>query len=391
MRDLQSRIESPAGRDIRPSGSPLRIVHIIKHCGRANGSVHMAVDLACVQARAGHDVIFVSSGGTFEPLLAQYGVCHINLPHDQKTPITLLRSAWKLTRMALRIRPDVLHAHMMSSALIGFLASKLSGVPLVTTVHNSFDRHSVLMRLGRKVVAVSEAERERLLSQGYGEDQLVAVMNAPSNSPREAFMRDDRELAIESPCIVAVNGLHRRKGVFDLIAACIEVFKEFPEWKLYIAGEGPDSESLEQQSKAAGISDRVIFLGLLVTPRPLLEKADIFVLASYADPCSLAVGEARAAGCAIIATAVGGTPEMLEFGRAGRLVPPGDPTRLAAELRGLMLDEGVRKELRAAALEGADIFDVCRLVGDYDHVYREARRSGPMPADISVGVDSHVS
>jgi glycosyltransferase involved in cell wall biosynthesis len=355
------------------SSRPMRVVHIIKHCGYGNGSVHVAVDLACVQAQAGYDVTFVSSGGTFEPLLAQNGVLHINLSHEQNRPMSVLRTGYKLARLARRLRPDVLHAHMMSSAIVGYAASKLSGVPLVTTVHNSFDRHSVLMRLGRKVVAVSDAERQQLLRKGYKSDQLVAVMNAPNNSPREMFMKNAATLDIKSPCIVAANGLHRRKGVFDLIDACVELFPDFPDWSLYIAGEGPDREKLEDQVKSAGLSDRVHFLGFLSSPRELLKKTDIFVLASYADPCSLAIGEARSAGCAIVATHVGGTTEMLEFGKAGRLVAPGNPKQLAGELRGLMADDEERKRVGQAALEGSEIFDVHRLVGDYAQVYRDAR------------------
>ncbi len=354
-------------------GTPMRVVHVIKHCGYANGSVHMAVDLACVQAQAGYEVTFVSGGGTFVPLLEQNGVRHITLEHDQRKPLTLIGAAFKLTSLVRRTRPDVLHAHMMSSALVGYVASKLSGVPLVTTVHNSFDRHSILMRLGHKVVAVSGAEREHLIGQGYRRDQVVAIMNAPSNSPRDAFMENEREPKIQSPCIVAINALHRRKGVFDLITACTTLFRELPDWRLYIAGEGPDREALEEQARAAGISERVIFLGFLDKPGPLFKKADIFVLASYADPCSLAIGEARAAGCAIVATAVGGTPEMLEFGNAGRLISPGKPEQLAAELRLLMTDKDARKNLRRAALKGSKIFDVHRLVGDYHRVYQMAR------------------
>ena len=331
---------------------PMKVVHLLKHCGYGNGSVHVAVDLACVQAEAGDEVTVVSSGGTFVPLLEQYGVRHLALPHEQSKPLDMLKAAWTLARLARRERPDVLHAHMMSSALVGYMASKLSGVPLVTTVHNSFDKHSVIMRLGRKVIAVSEAERQALLARGYNPKQLVSVMNAPNNTPRDAFMEDGRVLDIVSPCIVAANGLHARKGVADLIVACSGLFKEIPGWRLYIAGEGPDREKLEAQVNAAGMADRTTFLGFLTAPRPLLEKADIFVLASYADPCSLAVGEARSAGCAIVATDVGGTPEMLEFGRAGRLVKPGDPAGLAKQLRALMIDEQARKDLRKGGVRG---------------------------------------
>jgi glycosyltransferase involved in cell wall biosynthesis len=352
----------------------LRIIHIIKHCGYANGSVHVAVDLACEQASGGAKVTFVSGGGTFEPLLARHGVEHIRLPHEQSRPVSLLVAAWKLTRLARKIKPDVLHAHMMSSALIGYAASRLSGVPLVTTVHNSFDRHSVIMRLGDRVVAVSDAEREQLLRKGYKKDEVVAVMNAPNRSPREKFIVPEEPVTLVSPCILAANGLHRRKGVADLIVACQSVFAEIPDWKLYIAGEGPDREELEHQVQDAGLQDRVHFLGFRHSPRPLMEQSDIFVLASYADPCSLAIGEARSAGCAIVATAVGGTPQMLDYGAAGRLISPGQPEELAFELRRLMLDREARQDLRQSALRGSQVFDVERLLRDYEQVYRSVAK-----------------
>lgn len=366
------------------SQAPMRIVHLIKHCGHANGSVHVAIDLACIQAQAGADVTVVSGGGTFVPLLEQFGVRHLLLPHAQNEPLDVLRAAWAMVRLARRERPDVLHAHMMSSAVVGWIASRFSGVPLITTVHNSFDPHAVLMRLGDRVVAVSEAERRELLRRGYNKKKLVAVMNAPDQSPRERFMEDGRTVTVQRPCIVAANALHQRKGVFDLIQACERLFDKFPEWKLYIAGEGPDKESLEQMAKSLGREDRIIFLGFLPSPRPLMEQSDIFVLASYADPCSLAIGEAVAAGCAIVATAVGGTPEMLRFGQAGRLVEPGNVDQLTTMLQDLMSHPETRAELSQEARSGADIFNVQRLLGDYARVYRDAQRSRRGNADARV-------
>jgi glycosyltransferase involved in cell wall biosynthesis len=184
-----------------------------------------------------------------------------------------------------------------------------------------------------------------------------------------------------SPCILAANGLHGRKGVADLIVACQSLFAEIPDWKLYIAGEGPDRENLQRQVQEAGLQHRIHFLGFRHAPRPLMEQSDIFVLASYADPCSLAIGEARSAGCAIVATAVGGTPQMLEYGAAGRLITPGQPEELAFELRRLMLDREARQDLRQAALRGAEIFNIDRLLRDYDQVYRSVSKRPRRGAD----------
>jgi glycosyltransferase involved in cell wall biosynthesis len=348
------------------------VVHIAKHCGYANGSVHVAVDLACLQARAGYDVVFFSGGGTFVEMMQQHGVRHVTMRQDQRNPFTFLRAAIGLFILCRRSRPSVLHAHMMGGAVIGYAVSVLTGIPLVTTVHNSFDRHSILMRLGHRVVAVSKAEKDHLIQRGYDQARVAVIWNAPNNSPRETFMCNTTDIALARPCIVAACALHRRKGVFDLIDAYAQVLPLFPRWRLYIAGEGPDSGSLAAQAAALGIADRVTFLGFIPDPRTLYRQSDIFVLASYADPGSLSIGEARAAGCAIIATSVGGTIEMLDYGAAGRLVSPGAPLQLAAALRALMQDPAARATLGEAAISGSEVFSAKRLVGDYEAVYRDA-------------------
>jgi glycosyltransferase involved in cell wall biosynthesis len=348
------------------------IVHLIKHCGYGNGSVHVAVDLACAQAKAGYDVIVASGGGTYVELLQLHGVRHLTMPQNLRAPAATAASVWRLLQLCRSEKPLVIHAHMMGSASAGYLVSRATGIPLVTTVHNSFDRHSVIMRLGDRVVAVSCAERENLLAKGYPPQKVNVVVNAPNNSPREAFMRNTGPIELARPCITAICGLHRRKGVFNVIDAFAMVAADFPDWRLYIAGEGPDGEDLRAQAGKSPFADRIVFLGFVAAPKTLFAQTDIFVLASYADPGSLSIGEARAAGCAIVATAVGGTPEMLDNGKAGRLVPPGAPEPLAAELRLLMGDPALRASLQAAALGGAAAFDCAELVGRYDKVYREA-------------------
>jgi glycosyltransferase involved in cell wall biosynthesis len=350
-----------------------RVVHIAKHCGYANGNVHVAVDLACVQAQAGYDVTFVSAGGTFVELLFQHGVRHVTLRQEIRKPFAMLHSAYALARLCRAEQPDVIHAHMTAGAALGFIASQVSGTPLVTTVHNSFDPQSIVMRLGRRVVAVSKAERDNLIRKGYSPERVMTVVNAPDNSPRKTFLKNDRIYQLDRPCIAMICALHRRKGVYDVIKAFSTLAADFPDWCVYIAGEGPDRAALESQSAVAGLSDRIKFLGFVNEPSILLEQLDIFVLASYADPGSLSIGEARAAGCAIVATAVGGTSEMLDYGGAGRLVSPGDPRALGDELRKLMQDPTALAELRKAARTGSEVFDVRNLVGRYEDVYRSAR------------------
>lgn len=349
-----------------------KIIHLAKHCVDGNGHVHVAVDLACVQAEAGCDVMFVSCGGTYEAMLEHNGVRHVKLDQDYNKPLSLLQTIWKLASIVRSFQPDIIHAHMMGSAVVGYIVALGHRTQLITTVHNSFDPHSSIMRLGKRVVAVSNAEKHHLVGRGFSEERLDVVMNAPGHSPRELVRHNEQDLVLQRPCIATVCGLHRRKGVLDLLDAFKLLSGELAAWRLYIAGDGPDRTMLEAHAVAAGIADRVTFLGAVPAPRVLYEQTDIFALCSYADPCSLVIGEARSSGCAIVATAVGGTVEMLEFGRAGSLVPPGDPVQLASELGRLMRDPEARKKLQEASRRGAEIFDVHRLLSDYDLVYQSA-------------------
>lgn len=346
----------------------MRIAHVLKHCEAGNGHVHVAVDLACEQAAVGHEVHFASGGGAYEELLASRGVRlhRITERPASRAPITLRDLAGAIRS----IRPDVVHAHMMSSAAFAAVICRPSRIPLVTTVHNSFDRHSVLMRVGDRIVAVSSAERELLLERGYPENRVRTVQNGSLGTARAAL--DGRDLgAVQQPTIATLSGLHRRKGVRFAIEAFARLATEFPEWHLTIIGEGPDRLELEALVGEHGLGGRVHLPGSTLTPLPWLRQAEIFVAPSLAEPFGLSVAEARSVGCAVIGSDVGGIPEVLDGGAAGMLVPPGDADALASALRLLLSDPAERGRWRRRAREGAERFSVSRMTADYDLVYGE--------------------
>ncbi|WP_375401491.1 glycosyltransferase family 4 protein [uncultured Amnibacterium sp.] len=348
-------------------------MHLLKHSRRGNGSVHVAVDLACAQADAGHEVFLASGGGSYDDLLAAHGVRVVRLP--EATGVRqALGSARALLSASRRIRPDIMHAHMMSSAVIAYPVSKAVRAALVTTMHNSFDRHSVFMRLGKVVIAVSDAERRLLLSRGYPATQVVTVLNGTAGSAREQLPLDDIG-ELRRPGIITLSGLHKRKAVGDVITAFADLHPTLPEWHLNIVGGGPDRAELESRVDGLGLRDSVHFMGSTLTPRPLLDAAEIFATASLADPCPLGVMEARVAGCAVVGTAVGGIPEILEHGAAGQLVPSSDPVAMAAALRTLMSDPETLAAWRAKALAGSDYFSIRRVAGDHERVYRSVLRT----------------
>jgi glycosyltransferase involved in cell wall biosynthesis len=352
----------------------MRVIHLVNHCDRG-GNVHVAVDLACLQSLNGHVVMYASAGGRYEDLLAQHGVQHEFLPQNLRNP---LAAGWNLARLigvCRSFRPDILHAHMMSGAAHGYLVSRLLRMPLVTTVHNSFDRHSRLMRLGDRVVAVSESERSLLLKQGYQADRLHVVLNGTIGTPRDDWQESQGEIELKRPSVTTVCGLERRKGVHDLIEAFRIVTPRAPAWHLYIAGDGPERRTLEHQAGKCGIADRVHFLGHVDNPKAIFAGTDIFVLASHAEPFGLSISEARHAGCAVIGTSVGGISEQLEHGRAGKLVQPGDPAGLARQLEVLMTNPAGFTNAKERAKHNSEYFNVRRVFDDYLAVYETALKA----------------
>jgi glycosyltransferase involved in cell wall biosynthesis len=163
------------------------------------------------------------------------------------------------------------------------------------------------------------------------------------------------------PAITTLAGLTFRKGIDVLLDAFEIVHRAVPKAQLYIIGQGPDREAFLAQAATLEAREQIHFLGFQPDPRPYLARTEIFVLASRREPFGLVIVEARAAGCAIVASDVDGIPEALDGRRCGLLVPPGDPGQLATALVSLLTDEAALAYWKRVALEGLEKYDVARL------------------------------
>ena len=350
----------------------MRVLHLANHLDRlGNGIVNAAVDLAWYQAKGGHDVSAASSGGAFVDLLERVGVRHHPLP-QREGPLTMARAAAKLHRLVAEVRPDVVHAHMVTGALLARTVRGRRRFALVCSVQNEWQRHATLMRVGDAVVAVSEANAVALQARGFESRKLHVVPNGTLGSPRLDGSEDRAEL--QHPAITTVAGLYERKGLPELVTAFERLPARFGA-HLYIVGEGPYRPELEARVRDSAAGDRIHLEGFQSDAMPYLRATDIFVLASRKDPFPLVLSEARAAGCAIVGTDVDGIPEALERGRAGLLVPPRDADALARALEELLADEDHRRRLSAAAAENLDWLTASAMADRMDAVYESARRA----------------
>ena len=160
----------------------------------------------------------------------------------------------------------------------------------------------------------------------------------------------------------------------------------FPSCQLYIVGDGPDRPAFELQASCGHGAERIHFEGFRSGPMAYMRAADIFVLASRREPFGLVLAEARAAGAAIVAADVDGIPEVLDGGRAGRLVPPGDVPALAQALRQLLADEGELAAWRARAGGNLDWLGVERMCRETCAVYDDALRGRPSAGAVGRGL-----
>ncbi|HEY9636944.1 MAG TPA: glycosyltransferase family 4 protein [Coleofasciculaceae cyanobacterium] len=316
----------------------MRILHILNHVQEiGNGIVNVTVDLACLQAKAGHRVGVASAGGEYEELLACYGARHFKLNQARK-PINLLKAASRYRAIVQEFQPDIVHAHMMTGVVLARALRGALGYALVSTVHNEFQRSAVLMGLAEGVIAVSNAVAQSMARRGIPQEKLQVIPNGTLGSPRTRQLKEYLPVALQRPAIATVAGMYRRKGIAELIDAFAKIALDFPQAHLYIVGNGPDRAMFEAQAQSLAGSDRIHFEGFQPEPQRYLVSTDIFILASHREPFGLVLSEAREAGCAIIASDVDGIPEALDGGQAGILVPPADSPTLAATLAQLLSD-----------------------------------------------------
>lgn len=313
----------------------MRILHILNDIRElGNGIINVAIDLACLQAKAGHEVAVASDGGEYEALLADYGITHFPL-NQQRQLGNLLRAAKGYRAIAQTFQPDIVHAHMMTGVVLARCLRRFGHYGLVSTVHNEFQRSATLMGVADRVIAVSQAVADSMVRRGIPQRKLRVIRNGTLGSPRQRSLSLPA-VSLQHPAIATVAGMYQRKGITELIAAFAQIAPDFPEAHLYLIGEGPDRQIFEAQAQATSVSKRIHFLGFQSQPQRYLQATDIFVLASHQEPFGLVLSEAREAGCAIIASNVDGIPEALDQGAAGLLVPPKDRAAIAAALLELL-------------------------------------------------------
>jgi glycosyltransferase involved in cell wall biosynthesis len=321
----------------------VRIVHLVIGGEVAGGQI-VALRLARAARDAGHDVSFVSpDDGPFLDLVRESGLRARVVPlGGALDPAALVR----LTRALRAERPDIVHTHgHFAVNVLGRVAGRLAGARVLAHMHieNAFRVgrgrrvqiavDNATARLCFAIVAVSEATRAALLEQGYPADRLVTV----HNGIEPVDLANPVSLA-EGPVVLEVARLAEVKGQRVLLGALARL-----EASAVLAGRdieagGAYERALRVEAARLGVADRVVFAGPRDDVPGLLAGCDVFCLPSSAEGLPLVVLEAMAQARPVVATAVGGTPELVVDGETGLLVPPNDVDALAEALGRLLAD-----------------------------------------------------
>lgn len=316
-------------------------------------------------------------------LLRRLSEGHDLIPLAPRSEIDLA-AAWQLSRVLKQLRPDVVHAHdphavaMAATALS--IASLTPRPALVATrraefrvAQNSFSRWKYSQV--DCFVANSIAVRDRLVADGIPRAKTTIVNDGvdvdriariPASNVHAEFY-----LPTRAPVVGNVAALAPHKGQQHLVDAAALVVREVPDARFVIVGDGELRETLEKQIRDKHLERHVFLAGFRADALELTKGFDVFALSSVSAGSSTALVDAMAASKAAVATAAGGTPEVMVDGETGFLVPPRDHRAMADRLVLLLKNPALRARMGEAALKRArERFTVERMVEETVDVYR---------------------
>jgi glycosyltransferase involved in cell wall biosynthesis len=294
---------------------------------------------------------------------------------------------------------DIVHAHKFGSNAWAALLSPLAKVPALIAHEHSWafegrplrrllDRH-LIARVAKVIVAVSSEDRRRMIEiEGIPEEMIELIPNGivdPPDEPR-SDVRAELGIPAEAPVIGTVATLRPYKGVDTLIRAAAELVADHPDLRVLVAGgdEGTDTSvraGLRQLTAELGLERNVLLLGFRADVPSVVAAMDVGVCSSDFEGSPLSVMEYMEEGKPVVASAVGGIPDLVEDGVTGALVPARQPRVLAQAIHELLLDPAKREEMgeRGRELRRSQYSidaTVAHLEELYERLAAETRRDG---------------
>lgn len=295
---------------------------------------------------------------------------------------------FRLYRLLKKRQIDVIHSHEFATNVYASFLSRVVGIPVIATTHgknyypDKWRRRVAYQFVARESVMVAvSADLKRFLSERVGilPEKIQVIHNGVNLYQYvvkgiNARIRDELGIGTKQPVIGTVGNLFAVKGQIYLLRACKIVADFFPNFVLLVAGEGEQLDLLEKEATTLGIANNVRFLGFRDDVPSILEAIDIFALPSLSEGLPLAILEALALEKPVVATNVGGIPEVIEEGAVGYLVPPKNSEALADKILYLLrYPEVAIKMGKSGRRRIEEFFTVEKMIKEYQILYEENR------------------
>ena len=350
---------------------PIRVVHLTHGLGYG-GLEKLLVEFARHTDRERFELKFVSfSGrGALADDIESLGWPVITL--DQ--PEGLRPGAvWQLAALLRTWQANILHTHDPKTLIYGAPAARLARVPhTVHTCHGNIlvpasraaRAFQMAFYFAGTMVCVSDGTVRQMVEIGINPRRIQIILNGIDTALFSFAGPRPGESA------VTVARLSPEKDIGSLLRAVAIIRETCPSFRLEIAGDGVCMADLQAAVRNLGLENQVRFLGQVRDVRAVLERASLFILPSLTEGVSLTLLEAMACGLPVVATRVGGTPEVVADGETGLLVPPGSPVELAQAILKLLQEPERGRQMGVKARQRIeDIFDIRRMVAKYEALY----------------------
>ena len=282
-------------------------------------------------------------------------------PISEESPFDL-STIQKLKRLVAEVRPDLIQTHAVKSHFLVRLSGLPNSIPWIafhhgytsttwrTDLYNELDRWS--LKAATQMVTVSRASLEQLRSKGVPSERVKVIHNAVptgygiemDESSQTDVLRSTLGIPVGQRVILSVGRLSKEKDQVGLVEAASKLRDSFSPY-LVILGEGPEHKAILEKTRLLGLTDRVILTGQQDRIGPFYSLADVVVISSRSEGSPNVLLEALAAGVPLVATSVGGIPEMVKDGEQALLVPHGDPGRMASSIARIFAEADVARSL----------------------------------------------
>jgi glycosyltransferase involved in cell wall biosynthesis len=398
---MSTVVEATFGRTPESEIRPTRKIRVLRLFSRLNiggPAIHVILATAGLDRRRYESHLVVGREGqregNFFDLAHAKGVNFRVIPSFVRriNPVLDAITLARLYRLMKRERPDIVHTHTAKAGALGRIAARMAKVPVVVhTFHGSvfqgyFDTFSshIFQRIERRlacwsdaVVGVSpqvaeELERRHVAPRSKIEVIYLGLELARYQHPDEhrGSLRHELGVSRDVPLIGCVGRLVPIKDLPTLFRAMVILNKSQPDAILLVVGDGPERQNLELEAYKLGISSNVRFLGFRRDLERIYSDIDLAVNSSINEGTPVALIEAMSSGVPVVATSVGGTPDLFRGGLLGKLVPVSNPQSLSAAILDVLLQRERALELaQKARCQVLKQFQAHRLLSDLDSLY----------------------